>query len=100
MSAIAVGGDEGRTTIAGVHLLDERSRSGLSQPVDVEVAGGRVVRIRSSGGHQAGAGTTIDGRAMLALPGLVNAHFHSSGTFNRGLKSAARALHAAGGAAV
>src|SRR5260221_3272691 len=22
---------------------------------------------------------------MLALPGLVNAHFHSSGTFNRGL---------------
>ncbi|HEX9515981.1 MAG TPA: amidohydrolase family protein [Streptosporangiaceae bacterium] len=85
MSAIAVGGDEGRTTIAGVHLLDERSRSGLSQLVDVEVAGGRVVRIRSSGGHQAGAGTTIDGRAMLALPGLVNAHFHSSGTFNRGL---------------
>jgi 5-methylthioadenosine/S-adenosylhomocysteine deaminase len=73
------------TTIVGVRLLDERSRSGLSQPVDLEVAGGRVVSIRSSGSDPAVPGTTIDGTAMLALPGLVNAHFHSSGTFNRGL---------------
>ncbi len=85
MSATSAGRDDGRTTITRVHLMDERSRSGLSELVDLEVGGGRVVGIHPAGGDRTGTGTAIDGRAMLALPGLVNAHFHSSGTFNRGL---------------
>jgi 5-methylthioadenosine/S-adenosylhomocysteine deaminase len=64
--------------------------------VDIDVAGGRITGIVPSG-HCAPPGSgrrrepaaagyrVIDGGGLLAIPGLVNAHLHSSGHFSRGL---------------
>jgi cytosine/adenosine deaminase-related metal-dependent hydrolase len=53
---------------------------------DVVVEGGRIAAI----GPDAGAawarpfGRTIDGSGLLAMPGLINAHFHSPGNLMKG----------------
>jgi 5-methylthioadenosine/S-adenosylhomocysteine deaminase len=67
-----------------VVVPDPARASELSEPVDVLLAEGRIASIRPV---QPPAPTDhaqrLDGQGKLLLPGLVNAHFHSTGTFNR-----------------
>ena len=47
--------------------------------VDLHLKEGRIVEITPAGARPTGPGeTVIDGRGMLALPGLVNIHSHPS----------------------
>jgi 5-methylthioadenosine/S-adenosylhomocysteine deaminase len=50
---------------------------------DILIEGNRIAAIGADLGGQPGA-TVIDGRGRLVMPGLVNAHTHSSETFFRG----------------
>ena len=71
--------------ILGATLLDPGSPSYLSTPVDITVRDGRIASLEPARETDAGTGEVIDARGWLAMPGLVNAHVHSSGAFNRGL---------------
>ena len=53
---------------------------------DVVVQGADIVAVGPGAGLPwlAGATRVIDGRGLLAMPGLVNAHFHSPGNFMKG----------------
>jgi len=82
--------------IQDVLILDLDAPGATRGPVDIEIVDGRIARIAHSvrpnpqdsdtrlklGGA---AGRVIDGAGLLAIPGLVNAHLHSSGHFSRGL---------------
>lgn len=52
-----------------------RVRPGGGEPVDIDIEGGRIARIGPAAGHPVGA-REFDGRGLLALPGIVNAHAH------------------------
>ncbi len=53
------------------------------EAVDVLVSGGRIAAIRRD--LPVGSDVrVIDGTGKLLMPGLVNGHFHSPGTFNKG----------------
>jgi 5-methylthioadenosine/S-adenosylhomocysteine deaminase len=55
-----------------------------SEPVDVRLRDGRIVEIRPAGTlAPSGDEVVHDAAGRLVMPGLVNAHFHSTGTFNR-----------------
>jgi cytosine/adenosine deaminase-related metal-dependent hydrolase len=75
----------GTCTILGAAPLDLDRGAGVGAPVDIVVADGRIASIEPAGEHEARLGEVIDGRGSLVMPGLVNAHVHSSGAFNRGL---------------
>lgn len=75
----------GPTLIRGAAVLDRGRPAGLSDPVDIVVRDGAIASVSPAGAEQVEATEVIDAAGMLAMPGLVNAHFHSSGTFNRGL---------------
>ena len=72
--------------IRGAHVLtlDEADREWAN--ADIVIEGGRIAAI----GPDAGAAwpqlieRTIDGRGLLAMPGLINAHFHSPGNLMKG----------------
>jgi guanine deaminase len=53
--------------------------------VDIVLADGRIEAIEPAGRAQAEGATTIDGRNLLAVPGLVNAHTHSPENCLRGM---------------
>jgi 5-methylthioadenosine/S-adenosylhomocysteine deaminase len=72
-------------TIRGAVLVDAEDPSRPTAPVDIAVRDGWITSVTDAGAGAAGAGEVIDARGWLALPGLVNAHVHSSGAFNRGL---------------
>jgi 5-methylthioadenosine/S-adenosylhomocysteine deaminase len=72
------------STIVGASLLDLEHPAGMHGPVDIVVRDGRIASIGPAGASEP-AGELIDARGWLAMPGLVNAHVHSSGAFNRGL---------------
>lgn len=85
-----------RTKIQDVLVLDLDARGATKGPVDIEIDGGRIAGIRPSDrpnflGPEAPrqpdteADRVIEGAGLLAIPGLVNAHLHSSGHFSRGL---------------
>jgi 5-methylthioadenosine/S-adenosylhomocysteine deaminase len=69
--------------IAGARMLDLDAPDFMSAPVDIAVDAGRIESIDPAGEGQAG-GKQIDARGMLVMPGLVDAHLHSSGAFERG----------------
>jgi 5-methylthioadenosine/S-adenosylhomocysteine deaminase len=71
--------------IRGARVLDLSADDGMSPPVDIAVEDGVIAEVApaSSGGRP--GHEVIEAAGSLAMPGLVNAHFHSSGTFNRGL---------------
>src|SRR5437879_3378345 len=78
--------------VRNVHVLDLNVPELVRGPVDLSVRDGRIGRIRDvvpgrravDEGAADGA-EVIDGRGLLAMPGLVNAHLHSTGRFARGL---------------
>ncbi len=72
------------STVLGAMMLDLAEPSGMRGPVDIFVREGRIERIAPAGANEP-RGEAIDARGLLAMPGLVNAHVHSSGAFNRGL---------------
>jgi 5-methylthioadenosine/S-adenosylhomocysteine deaminase len=79
-------------TIRGAHVLDLDAPRAMRGPADISIRDGRIAAIEPSerraedrGGAAEGDGEEIDARGWLAMPGLVNAHVHSSGAFNRGL---------------
>ncbi|MFF4276480.1 amidohydrolase [Streptomyces sp. NPDC001536] len=52
---------------------------------DIVVADGRIQEVRPTGSlHPSDAAEVIDGRGLLAVPGLVNAHTHSPMVLMRG----------------
>lgn len=52
-----------------------RVRPWGGDPVDLDIEGGRISRIGPAAAHPVGA-REFDGRGLLALPGIVNAHAH------------------------
>lgn len=85
-----------RTKIHDVLVLDLDVPGATRGPVDIEIEGGRITGISPWDGQAAqvlgaprepapAADRVIEGSGLLAMPGLVNAHLHSSGHFSRGL---------------
>jgi cytosine/adenosine deaminase-related metal-dependent hydrolase len=59
------------------HLLDLREGGAISAPTDVLVDGARIVAVGPT--RLPGPGTrVIDAAGKLLMPGLINAHFHST----------------------
>jgi 5-methylthioadenosine/S-adenosylhomocysteine deaminase len=76
----------GSCLIRSAMLLDERVPRGLGSPVDITVRDGVITEIVEAGNAAPEQPVAVlDAQGWLALPGLVNAHVHSSGAFNRGL---------------
>jgi 5-methylthioadenosine/S-adenosylhomocysteine deaminase len=76
--------DGGREwTIAGARALDLDRETGATDPVDVVVRDGRIATVSPAGASEP-HGELIEGAGMLVMPGLVDAHLHSSGAFERG----------------
>ncbi|MCR9088648.1 MAG: amidohydrolase family protein [Rhodobacteraceae bacterium] len=66
-----------------VRLLDLDVESGMTQTCDLVVRDGRIFRTGSDLAAPDGA-HIVEGRGDLLMPGLVNAHFHSSVTHMKG----------------
>lgn len=66
-----------------VHLLDLDAESGMSAQCDVLVQDRRIADIAPRLSPPNGA-HLVDGRGDLLMPGLINAHFHSSVTHMKG----------------
>jgi 5-methylthioadenosine/S-adenosylhomocysteine deaminase len=73
------------TTFVGAQLLDLDEPTAMRGPVDLVVRDGAIGAITATGEAPPPPGEVIDARDLLVMPGLVNAHVHSSGAFNRGL---------------
>jgi 5-methylthioadenosine/S-adenosylhomocysteine deaminase len=73
------------TTVTGARILDLDAPGAMRGPVDIAIRDGRIASISPAGEAPPAPGEVIDARGLLAMPGLVNAHVHSSGAFNRGL---------------
>jgi 5-methylthioadenosine/S-adenosylhomocysteine deaminase len=71
-------GRDAHLVIRGCDVLVAPGRP-LREDVDLVVGRGRVAAISPSPTlpHQVGEGEILDGRGLLAIPGLVNAHTHS-----------------------
>jgi 5-methylthioadenosine/S-adenosylhomocysteine deaminase len=83
---VSVAADPSRPiVIRGARLLDLPADGGMSAPVDIVVESGVIAEVRPSSSGEHPGRDVIEAAGSLAMPGLVNAHFHSSGTFNRGL---------------
>lgn len=65
------------TLFRNVHLLDLEAPEGMTGPCDLLVANGAIASIGSDLPFPEGA-LIIDGTDRLLMPGLINAHFHSS----------------------
>ena len=67
-------------------MFDLAAPGSARGPVDIHIEGDRIARITPAAVEHGSSGDqeTIDATGMLAMPGLVNAHLHSSGLFNRG----------------
>jgi len=66
-------------------LFDLGVRAGARGPVDILIERGRIEQILAAGTKPIRPDAdVINATGMLAMPGLVNAHLHSSGLFHRG----------------
>ena len=74
------------SAILGAIPLDPDRPANLGSAVDITIADGRITKIEPTGESRLAPGPgVLDARGWLVMPGLVNAHVHSSGAFNRGL---------------
>ena len=72
------------TLIRRVTILDELAPSQLTQ-VDITITGNRIARIAPHGvAAVPPAARVVDGSNWLALPGLINAHYHSHDVLLKG----------------
>jgi 5-methylthioadenosine/S-adenosylhomocysteine deaminase len=71
--------------IRGARLLDLSADDGMSAPVDIAIEDGVIAEVARASTAERPGHEVIEAAGSLAMPGLVNAHFHSSGAFNRGL---------------
>jgi 5-methylthioadenosine/S-adenosylhomocysteine deaminase len=65
-------------------LFDPDAPGWMRGPVDLVVDEGRIQSIAPARSAGADGGDEIDATGMLAMPGLINAHLHSSGRLHRG----------------
>jgi 5-methylthioadenosine/S-adenosylhomocysteine deaminase len=61
-----------------VHVLDLYAAGGLPPPTDVLVEGARIAAVGRDLSPPDPTTRSIDAGGHLLMPGLVNAHFHSS----------------------
>jgi 5-methylthioadenosine/S-adenosylhomocysteine deaminase len=66
-------------------ILDEESPHGLRDGVSILVDGNRIAQVSSSPIEITDTVTTLPGKGLLAMPGLVNAHAHSPENYLRGI---------------
>ncbi len=84
MSQKTGGSSSATVFVSGCDLLVRPGE--LRSGVDIEISGNRIVSIRPAGELTPPAGArVIDGRGLLAMPGLVNAHSHSPENCLRGV---------------
>jgi 5-methylthioadenosine/S-adenosylhomocysteine deaminase len=67
------------TLFQNVHLLELDGESGMSPETDVLIEGDRITAVGPDAAARAARDVRlIEGRGKLLMPGLINAHFHSS----------------------
>ncbi len=76
----------GALVIRDAHVLTLDDEDREWPRADVVVDDGRIAAVGPQAGEswRGPVGRTIDGRGLLAMPGLVNAHFHSPGNLQKG----------------
>lgn len=67
-------------------ILDESKTEGFATDLNIAIEGNRISQITTSAIPEDGMDTVIDGRQMLAIPGLINAHTHSPENLPKGTK--------------
>jgi guanine deaminase len=72
-----------RLTLTGVLALPDPSKPCCEGPVDIVVSDRCIVDLRPTG-LATPEGRVIDGRGLLAVPGMINGHFHSHEHFHKG----------------
>jgi cytosine/adenosine deaminase-related metal-dependent hydrolase len=70
--------------IRGARLLTLDELDTEYESADIVINGGKIVALIPAADPHPPAVRVIDGRGMLAMPGLVNAHLHSPGNFMKG----------------
>jgi cytosine/adenosine deaminase-related metal-dependent hydrolase len=77
---------EGALVIRQAHVLALDAAGNEWPQADVVIDSGRIAALGPDAATQwSGAvARTIDGRGLLAMPGLINAHFHSPGNLMKG----------------
>lgn len=71
--------------IRNAHILTFDAQDREWSEADILVADGRILAIGPGLSLATPPGRVIDARGLLAMPGLINAHFHSPGNFLRGM---------------
>jgi dihydroorotase (multifunctional complex type) len=83
--------------LKNVKIVDSK---GISEDKDIHIKGGKIYKIGNAGQIKNESGDEIDGKGLLALPGLIDAHFHAGlGSIKStisGFKSESRAAIAGG----
>ena len=72
--------------IRGARVLTLDDRDTEYDDADIVISGDRIERVGRDAAHGLDArnAQTIDGRGLLAMPGLINGHFHSPGNLMKG----------------
>jgi 5-methylthioadenosine/S-adenosylhomocysteine deaminase len=72
------------TLIEDCSILDESSAHGVQTGVSILIEDNRIAELNSSRMEPTTADTTLPGKGLLAVPGLINAHTHSPENYLRG----------------
>src|SRR5262249_6777765 len=70
--------------IRGAHILTLDSMDRVYTPGDMVIDQGRIAAVGQVAEEEARGARVIEGRDRLAVPGLVNAHTHSTSTLLKG----------------
>ncbi|GAA2856384.1 cytosine/adenosine deaminase-related metal-dependent hydrolase [Aminobacter niigataensis] len=74
-----------KTVIRNARILTLDERDTEYAEADIVISGGKIEALGPGAAKEAGEGARIiDGKGLLAMPGLVNGHFHSPGNFMKG----------------
>ncbi len=75
----------GSILIQGARVYRDTDDAAQPRHADILIRNGRIAALVEPGRAPSAADTVIDGRHKLAIPGLVNAHYHSHDVLARGL---------------
>jgi cytosine/adenosine deaminase-related metal-dependent hydrolase len=70
--------------VRGARVLDPLAPEPRPAVRDIAIEGDRITAVEPSGRIQAAGASIIDANDMLAIPGLVSAHYHSHDTLLKG----------------